>query len=83
MKSLIDGNHIATPVRLSNCEMYDIDYSVVVTGLEVTTNNNSASSILVVPTKKCDQGWIYNRNIYEDSASMHVGVAIWELEIWN
>lgn len=64
---------------LSNCEMYDIDYDEVVTGLVVVVKSgNNESNIPVVPnipTKKCTSGWVYNQEQYRQSAAMQVSPA--------
>lgn len=74
VKSSVDGHdQYRYPVALSKCELYDIDYGEVVSGLQVKNKNGSVKA---VPTAKCNDGWVYNRLVYEDSAAMHVSFNI-------
>jgi hypothetical protein len=71
--------HMHQSVHLSQCEMNDINYAEVISGLEVVVkdvNNESviaSSSNIPIPTKRCGtNGWMYNREQYRASAAMQV-----------
>lgn len=77
-----DNNGQETLKLISNCEMYDINYRQVLTGLEIPKQNSSSSSSTLssssssvfIPIKKCSpiSGWVYNRNQFRENAAMHV-----------
>ncbi|XP_027197691.2 solute carrier family 22 member 2-like isoform X1 [Dermatophagoides pteronyssinus] len=77
-----DNNGQETLKLISNCEMYDINYRQVLTGLEIPKQNSSSSSSTLsssssssvfIPIKKCSpiSGWVYNRNQFRENAAMH------------
>lgn len=64
-------------VQLSNCDMYDIDYDEVSTGLVVVVKSGHNEStnipaVVPIPTRECNTGWVYNQQQYRQSAAMHV-----------
>lgn len=68
--------------QLSQCEMYDIDYVEVISGLEVVVksgNNESSIPVIPIPTKACTSGWVFDQDQYRQSAAMHVSALHSEL----
>lgn len=57
--------------RLSNCEMFDIDYQEVINGLNLPNRKNRS---IVIPIKRCsrESGWVYDRNQFKENAAMFV-----------
>ncbi|KAF7494092.1 Solute carrier family 22 member 1 [Sarcoptes scabiei] len=55
--------------RLSNCEMFDIDYQEVINGLNLPNRKNRS---IVIPIKRCsrESGWVYDRNQFKENAAM-------------
>lgn len=69
--ALITGDQ--APEKLSQCEMYDIDYALVVSQLEVDQFEEAENgSNIYVPSRKCSDGWVYDYHVYADSAAMEV-----------
>jgi len=54
---------------MESCLMFDIDYKEVARNLRLPQTNKTSKKLNV---KSCDNGWIYDRTHYWDSAVMHV-----------
>jgi hypothetical protein len=54
---------------LESCFMFDVDYKQVARELRLPQINETKNKIKL---KSCDNGWIYDRTHYWDSAVMHV-----------
>lgn len=59
---------------MESCIMYDINYREVACDLRLPLMNVTNKKLAV---KSCDNGWIYDRTHYWDSAVMHVIKAIY------
>jgi len=50
-----------------SCRMYDIDYDIVANTTSLPINDSS-----LLKTKQCDNGWVYDKSIFEETATTKV-----------
>lgn len=74
--SMADQHRLIRPLiwkqgnyEFDTCSMYDINYEEVVSTLELPSNNTSD-----IPTKKCLNGWSFDRTDFTETASTHVSI---------
>ena len=72
--SMDEQKHLIRPMVIKQglstfdrCNMYDIDYTNVSITLSLPGNDSS-----LLPTKKCDNGWTYDRSDFLESAPTKV-----------